>query len=136
MFSELVRRIFKSSPNVSVGCGVNDAQKESSAHHAIRVDDSKLKPIYWLLAALSVCMIMLDLLLLMYVNHRMMPNVAPQTTTLWEMDTVGREQIRQVVLKVIREERDLMRQQSEYGADGSRYENQPLQFGDGYRDDR
>lgn len=121
MFGELVRRIFKSPPNAAA-CGgkLNNAQLDDlsttnikqQATTCVMVDtSSKLKPIYWLLGTLSVCMIVVDLLLLAYVNRMMlMTNVEPQPTTRWEMNKRGREQMRQVALKVVREELVLMRQ--------------------------
>lgn len=150
MFGELVRRIFKSSPNVAVGgAGINVAQMESvitkqTVSSSSCVVDAKLKPIYWLLGTLSVCTIVVDLLLLMYVNRIMLTNIA-QPTMRWALDEYGREEMRQVALKVVREEVALMRQLAGYFGDEKQQLEQhhyydddrgKLQYNDGYLVDR
>lgn len=151
MFVELVRRVFKSSPNVTAvdggggGGDVNNAQKESvgerpPAPTTFVVVDAKLKPIYWLLGTLSVCMIVVDLLLLMYVNRMMMmTNVGAPPTMRLAMDQFGREQMRQVAQEVVREELELMRQLGGYERELRQPyddDNGKLLYNEGYRVDR
>lgn len=120
------------------GDGNSSTQKEST-NQPMCVVGANLKLVYWLLGTLSVCMIVVDLLLLLYVN-RMMTNAVSQPVVHWATNDNGLEEMRQVARQVVREEIVLMRQlvgnvvgdeqQQRYDD----YQNADKTYG--YRDDR
>lgn len=94
-------------------------------------------------------MILVDLLLVMYVNRMIMMNVTEPSAIAavrWTMDEYGSEKMRQVARKVVREELLVLGQLRGYGGDGGQtldqqeeyydVDNGKTQFTYGYRDDR